>query len=210
MLAPICSLAIGYLLGSLPTAYLLVRWKSRVDIRGAGSGNVGTLNAAQVTGSKSLGIAVLLGDLLKGSAAVWMSSLILGDGFWIGGIAGLGAILGHNYPVWLRFKGGRGLATAAGVLLVMSWSLVVVWCLIWLITYSLSRSVHGSNILASLCTPAAAIPVFHILRPGQDGGETMNVVLLMSIISLLILIRHIDTLQGLRQEFTKSHRANQR
>ncbi len=206
MLAPICSFVLGYTIGSLPTAFLLVKWKSRIDVRGAGSGNVGALNASEVSGSKLIGAAVLILDLAKGMCAVFIcSGLFGGDEFWIRGAAGLGAVAGHNYPVWLRFRGGRGLATAAGVMFAVSWPLVVIWCLVWLMVFGFSRSVHGSNILASICTPPAALPVLRFLRPGPEGGDTMNTVLLMSMISLLILIRHVDTVAGLRGKFRTTH-----
>src|SRR5512140_1590079 len=108
--------ATGYLLGSFPTAYILVRWKSKTDIRMVGSGNVGGLNSYVVTKSKALAAIVVLIDALKGVAAVLIAPLITGDSFIFMAAAGIGAVLGHNFPVWLRFKGGRGLATAAGVL----------------------------------------------------------------------------------------------
>ncbi len=107
---------LGYLLGSIPTAFLLVRWKSRVDIRTSGSGNVGTLNSYQVSGSKVVGFIVLVADFLKGFFAVWGTTALLGSSFEATATAGVGSVLGHNFPFWLRFHGGRGLATAAGVM----------------------------------------------------------------------------------------------
>ena len=109
---------VGYLLGSFPTAYLMVRLKSRVDIRKAGSGNVGTLNSFMVTKSKGVGVVVLLLDLLKGVAAVTIAPLFgASDPFLAQTVAGAAAVAGHNFPVWLGGKGGRGLATGAGVML---------------------------------------------------------------------------------------------
>lgn len=143
---------LGYLLGSIPTAYLFVRWKSNLDIRKAGSGNVGTLNSYEVTRSKAVGVAVLLLDILKGILAVMLARTFIGGDFWIAGLAGLGVTIGHNYPVWLGFRGGRGLASAAGVMFAIGWPLVVVWGAIWVAGFKLSRDVNIGNATACLLT----------------------------------------------------------
>ena len=195
---------LGYLIGSIPTAYLLVMWKARLDIRGAGSGNVGALNAFDVSGSKLLGASVLLIDLAKGSAAVLLGSRLFGHDHWTLGIAGLGSIAGHNYSVWLRFKGGRGLATAAGVMLVVNWMLVALWCIVWIAFQAYARNVHVSNISASILSPAITIPALRNLRPAPDGAAA-DMTLLMSLICLLILLRHLHYFKELRKAFHKSH-----
>lgn len=143
---------LGYLLGSFPTAYLFVRWKSRIDIRNAGSGNVGALNSYEVSGSRLLGGAVLLIDLLKGVVA----STFVGKEFGFAGtaMAGLGAVLGHNFPIWLHFRGGRGLATAAGVVVVLSWPLVGIWVLFWLLGFMIWKEVNVGNAVACCCSLA--------------------------------------------------------
>ena len=204
MIAAIPSFALGYLIGSFPTAFLLVKWTARLDIRVAGSGNVGALNAFDVTRSKLLGALVLLIDLAKGSAAVWADSMLFGHGLWIMGFAGLGSIAGHNYPVWLRFKGGRGLATAAGVMLVLNWALVVLWCLAWLAMYAYTRSVHSANIAASILSPALTLPALRIVRPEAGGPESVDCMLLMSMICLLILLRHLRYFAEFRKLFHTS------
>src|SRR5512147_2237624 len=107
----------GYLIGSVPWAFILVRLRSNRDIRKEGSGNVGTLNSYVVTGSRKVGVAVLLLDLAKGFAAAEFGRMVGGGDFSTAAVGLLAAILGHNYPVWLRFKGGRGLAPAAGGML---------------------------------------------------------------------------------------------
>lgn len=141
---------LGYFLGSVPTAFLLVHWKSRVDIRHAGSGNVGALNSFKVTGSQWVGAAVLLLDLVKGLLAVLLARVLWGDGFACAGAAGLGAVAGHNFPVWLRFRGGRGLATAAGVMLLVAWMLVPLWVLLWLAAFLAVRDVNVGSTAACL------------------------------------------------------------
>lgn len=141
---------IGYLLGSFPTAYLIVKWKSHIDIRTAGSGNVGGLNSYVVTKSKAIGVVVALIDIAKGVGAVLLAGEIVGMGFVYLAAAGIGAVLGHNFPVWLRFKGGRGLATSAGVLLVLSWQLLVVWVVFWGVGFLITRAVNIANAIASV------------------------------------------------------------
>jgi glycerol-3-phosphate acyltransferase PlsY len=140
---------LGYLIGSIPTAFLLVRWRSNVDIRDEGSGNVGALNSFQVTRSKLLGASVLLLDLIKGISAVQLVSVLIGQQFSIQATAGVAAVVGHDFPVWLKFKGGRGLATAAGVMLVFAWPVVPIWVFLWAIGYALTRHVNMGNTIAS-------------------------------------------------------------
>lgn len=147
------SFLISYLIGSFPTAYLVVKRTSQIDIRSAGSGNVGGRNALEVTGKKSVGALVVLIDVLKG-----MISVILAAALFVNVPAAIaasmgGSVLGHCYPVWLRFKGGRGLATAAGTLLVTGW----IWVLVWLGAYFTSSkatdNVHLSSVIALVITP---------------------------------------------------------
>ena len=149
----------GYLAGSLPTAYLLVRSQRRLDIRRSGSGNVGALNTYEVTGSRALGATVLVTDLLKGMAAVWIGLLFHPAG---GAVAAAGAVLGHCYPVWLGFHGGRGLATAAGAVLLLAWPFVPVWGLAWLAAFACVREVNIGNLIATATAGgvAAAAPLF--------------------------------------------------
>jgi glycerol-3-phosphate acyltransferase PlsY len=201
------SFLLGYLIGSFPTAYLLVMWQARLDIRGAGSGNVGAKNAFDVTGSRVLGISVFLVDCAKGAASAWIGSRLFGQGLLIMGAAGLGAVVGHNYPVWLRFRGGRGLATAAGVMLVMNWMLVVLWCMIWIAVYAYAKNVHGANISASILSPALTLPALRLLppSPGEGNGHATGLLWLMSMVCLLILLRHRDAFDEFRKKFHKSN-----
>lgn len=150
---------LGYLLGSIPSAYLLVRWKSNLDIRKAGSGNVGTLNSYEVTRSKTVGAVVLILDLLKGVLAVVLATTFVGSGFWIAGLAGLGVTIGHNYPLWLGFRGGRGLAPAAGVMFAICWPMVAVWGIFWVAGFKLSRDVNVGNAVACVGTLVVALVI---------------------------------------------------
>jgi glycerol-3-phosphate acyltransferase PlsY len=122
------SFFISYFIGSIPTAFLVVKKTSSVDIRTVGSGNVGGRNALEVTGKKWVGIVVTLFDLSKGIVSVLIASFLSENKAIAVSAAMFGAVLGHCYPVWLKFHGGRGLATGAGALLVTSW----VWIPLWL------------------------------------------------------------------------------
>jgi acyl phosphate:glycerol-3-phosphate acyltransferase len=203
LIALIPGFFLGYFIGSVPTAYLLVMWKAQLDIRGKGSGNVGALNAFEVSGSKLVGALVLLLDLGKGALAVWLGSRLFGDDIWVRGLAGIGAVVGHNFSFWLRFRGGRGLATAAGVMLSLNWILVVLWCLLWLASYTYPRNVHVANILASVFSPVLTIPALWLAGPASDGtkGETA---LFMSVLCLLILVKHLGYVGEFRKVFQKS------
>ena len=184
---------LGYVIGSFPTAYLLVRWKSRMDIRNAGSGNVGTVNSFLVTRSWVVGGAVLTVDLVKGMCATALGTSLGGGTAIAGAAAGVATVLGHNYPVWLRFHGGRGLAPAAGAVLIMQWLIVPLWCLAWLCSFAALRSVNPANALASmiLLVLAAGVPPEYSSR--LLGGADITVLRGFTIILMgLILLRHVE------------------
>jgi glycerol-3-phosphate acyltransferase PlsY len=193
---------VGYLLGSLPTAYLLVKWKANLDIREMGTGNVGALNSYEVTRSKFVGLAVLLIDLAKGGLAVGLTRAFIGTSFWMPALAAISVIVGHNYPVWLGFKGGRGLAPAAGALLLVNWALVVLWSLIWLVTFALTRNVHKGNIIAILVTPfVATMLAGSMVGSGIVEDDSRGLFILFTFFfCLLLFLRH---LQPLREQFLK-------
>jgi acyl phosphate:glycerol-3-phosphate acyltransferase len=141
----------GYLLGSIPFGLVLTRLAGTPDIRTVGSGNIGATNVLR-TGRKGLAGATLLGDALKGSVAVWVAT-------WFGGpdlgiLAALGAFLGHLFPVWLNFKGGKGVATYIGLLLALAWPAMIFFCLVWLVVAALTRYSSLAALLASAATPA--------------------------------------------------------
>jgi len=159
----------GYLLGSIPTAFLLVRWRTKADIRNSGSGNVGTLNSYQVTGSRIIGLVVLVADILKGFIAVWGASLLSGGVYEVIAGAGVGAVLGHNFPVWLRFKGGRGLATAAGVFMFFSPAVVAAWGVFWFTGFLPLREVNIANAIATL----ALLVLLWVLPDAIIAGMTL-------------------------------------
>src|SRR5258706_8524389 len=143
----------GYLLGSIPFGLLLTRAAGLGDIRRIGSGNIGATNVLR-TGNKGLAAATLLLDAGKGAAAVLLASHYWGPDMAI--MAGGGAMIGHLFPVWLRFRGGKGVATALGVLLALSWPIGLIACAVWLAAAFLFRYSSLAALLALAAAPIAA------------------------------------------------------
>jgi glycerol-3-phosphate acyltransferase PlsY len=143
----------GYLFGSIPTAYLIVRRRAGIDIRKTGSGNVGAFNSYDVTQSKRIGIIVGVLDGVKGFLVALTVGQILGGSFWNQSVALCGALIGHNYPVWLRFRGGRGLAPAAGGMFAIGISYTIVWCAAWAVAFGLVKDILKANIAAIILAP---------------------------------------------------------
>jgi acyl phosphate:glycerol-3-phosphate acyltransferase len=141
----------GYLCGSIPFGILLTRAAGAPDLRSIGSGNIGATNVLR-TGRKGLAAATLLGDMLKGTLAVLLTRYVLGDTVAIA--AAVGAFLGHVFPVWLGFRGGKGVATYIGVLLGIAWPAAVVFCVVWLAVAATTRYSSLAALLASLAAPA--------------------------------------------------------
>ncbi len=141
---------IGYLFGSIPFGLILTRLAGTQDIRSIGSGSIGATNVLR-TGRKSLAAGTLLFDALKGTAAVVIAGYIAGPNAAM--VAGLGAFLGHLFPVWLKFKGGKGVAVYIGVLLGLFWPGAVVFCLLWLATAFTTRYSSLSALVAAFITP---------------------------------------------------------
>jgi len=170
------ALLVGYLFGSIPFGLILTRVAGTGDIRAIGSGNIGATNVLR-TGHKALAAATLLGDMLKGAAAVLAMK-------WLGGsdaalVAGLGAVIGHVFPVWLRFKGGKGVATYIGVLIAVAWPVAAAFGLIWAAVAALTRYSSLSGLVASAATP--------VLLWLFAGGKPA---LLFLVLTVLIFVMH--------------------
>jgi glycerol-3-phosphate acyltransferase PlsY len=146
----IAALAFGYLCGSIPFGLILTRLAGTADIRSIGSGNIGATNVLR-TGRKGLAAATLLGDVLKGTLAVLVVEHFGGRELAL--LAAAGALLGHLFPVWLGFRGGKGVATYIGVLLVLAWPAALAFCAIWLVVAALSRYSSLAALAASAATP---------------------------------------------------------
>jgi len=146
------SFVFGYLCGSIPFGILLTQLGGGPDLRAIGSGNIGATNVLR-TGRKGLAAATLVGDMLKGTAAVLITEHFLGHDFAMA--AAVGAFLGHLFPAWLRFRGGKGVATYIGILIGLAWPAAIVFCVIWLAVAALTRYSSLAALIAS-----AAPPVF--------------------------------------------------
>ncbi len=140
----------GYLLGSIPFGLLITRLAGTRDLRQIGSGNIGATNVLR-TGRKELAIVTLVCDVLKGTLAVAIADHLGGQDLAI--LAALGAFLGHLFPVWLRFRGGKGVATYIGILIALAWHAAVVFCLVWLAVAAVSRYSSLAALVGSLATP---------------------------------------------------------
>jgi len=185
-------IALGaFLLGSIPTGYLVARAKG-IDIRKHGSGNIGATNVFRTLG-KPLGIFVFLVDALKGFAAVWLAAQFSDGSDWAGIVAAVAVIAGHNYTPWLGFKGGKGIATSAGVLLaLMPWAVLAI-AVVWVLVFKISRYVS----LASICA-AAALPVAVGLLWFSGCGGNGPLLAFSLAISALAIWRHRTNIQRLR------------
>ncbi len=172
----LAALAGGYLLGSIPFGLVLTRLFGKGDIRKIGSGNIGATNVLR-TGSKALAALTVLGDGLKGTAAVLL-------GFRFGGpdlavTAGLGAFVGHCFPVWLAFRGGKGMATFFGIALGLSWPVVIAAGSLWIVTAAISRYSSLSALIAS-----AAAPILFLAFGQRQYAE------LFALLALILWLRH--------------------
>lgn len=198
MLRYFLSFLSGYLVGSIPTAYLIVRRHSAIDIRAAGSGKVGGFNAFQVTESRITGVLVGLVDGLKGLlvTAAWLQ--ISPDSFWTPALGLVGAIAGHNYPVWLRFRGGRGLATTAGGFFLMGFLYTVIWCTTWLLVKAWKKDILTANVTAIMLTPLflLLVPAPWIEKLMIVRGSAGGFVLFSFLISAELVLSHLDALSG--------------
>ena len=157
----IISIAIAYLLGSIPFGYVLVRVFKKEDIREKGSGNIGATNVVR-SGAKGLGIATLLLDLAKGLAAVLIARQIAPGIYDVAIAAAVAAVLGHVFPVWLGFKGGKGVATGLGVFLALTWPSALGALLVFVAVFALSRYVSLASIVAAVALAAFA---YYFTRP---------------------------------------------
>ncbi|TPK70416.1 glycerol-3-phosphate 1-O-acyltransferase PlsY [Mesorhizobium sp. B2-4-15] len=171
----ILALVFGYLLGSIPFGLLLTRAAGLGDVRNIGSGNIGATNVLR-TGNKGLAAATLLLDALKGTAAVLIVAHFAPEtAVW----AGLGAFLGHLFPAWLGFKGGKGVATYLGVLIGLAWQVALVFAVVWLVTAFLFRFSSLAALTAAVVVPIA---LYFLSAP--------QIATLFVVMSIVVFIKH--------------------
>lgn len=166
---------VGYLLGSIPFGLILTRAFGAGDVRQIGSGSIGATNVLR-TGRKGLAAATVLLDAGKGVAAVLIAAAL-----WPGteGIAAVAAIVGHCFPLWLRFRGGKGFATAAGVLLALAWPVFLVCAGVWAVTLAVSRISSVSSLVAVIAAPVAAW--------GMGRGDIVPTLIA---VALVVIVQH--------------------
>lgn len=200
-------LVLSFSIGSLPTAFLVLRRMQNKDIRNEGSGNMGAMNAFEVSRSKAIGIAVLLIDFAKGALAIWIVRTIFGLTMLNESLAVVGVIAGHNFSPWVGFKGGRGLASAAGASVLVNPALLLYWLAGWLIAFGLKRNIHIGNIAATIALPLLVVnlPTFTMNLNAVTVEKVTPILLTSLAITILILLRHIEPLKALLHIHSDHH-----
>jgi glycerol-3-phosphate acyltransferase PlsY len=199
---------ISYLLGATPWALIITKITTGKDIRREGSGNIGAMNSYEVTGKKWIGIVVTILDAAKGSAAAYMA-IQLQPEFLSLASAVFFVILGHNFNIFLKFRGGRGLATALGASLIINPVIALAWAWIWFLSYFIIRkNIHVDNSVATILLPPflSFIPENIFLSLQSLSRLTKdNEIIIMTLICVLILIRHINPMaRFIRENFIKT------
>lgn len=177
------ALFVGYVLGSIPFGLILTRLTGAGDLRAIGSGNIGATNVLR-TGRKGLAAATLLLDMFKGFAAIRIAAMLWPD---FAGIAALGAVLGHCFPVWLGFRGGKGVATLMGVSLGLAWGIGLAYAISWIGMLALTRTSSLAGMTAAVVAPLAALAL----------GYTALVPVL-AVLAMLVLFLHRANIARLR------------
>ena len=191
------SIAIDYMIGSLPTAFLIIKKSRGLDITQTGSGNVGALNTYRVTKSKQISFIVFVIDLLKGFFSVIITILLFGQHFLFPILAITAAVLAHCYSPWLKFKSGKGLATAVGGSFGLSIHVSVAWGILWSVFYLMRRDINLDSIYASLSTAVFSFLGFSVIDKFSLIHSSSNLIFgsLVPIIMAIIISKHITSLQ---------------
>ncbi|HSB62847.1 MAG TPA: glycerol-3-phosphate 1-O-acyltransferase PlsY [Thermoanaerobaculia bacterium] len=183
---PAALVVVGYLLGSISFAVLLVRAVRGTDIRTVGSGNAGATNVLRAHGKK-LALLVALLDVGKGAAAVALMRLVTTDPFWAAA-AGVASVLGHVFPIFYGFRGGKGVATAIGAFLVLAPVPLLCSLAVFVVVVALTRYVSLGSVISMVLLPPAAGLLFHAPRP---------VVTAAAVVALLVVLKHLENLKRL-------------
>ncbi len=194
-------LILSYLLGCIPFGLLIVKKYSGKDIRNEGSGNVGAMNSFAVTGNKYAGIIVFILDALKGMTAVWIASFISNGVFQSIAIAAVWVVIGHNYNFFLKFKGGKGLSTATGALLLINPLAIILWGLMWVTGfYIIKKDIDVGSITASIMapimlfsSPKMLIEIFNMTYI----PDIFQLKILAVAVCIVILLKHRDAFKQL-------------
>lgn len=198
---------LSYLLGAIPFSYIFVKIFSGKDLRSEGSGNLGTLNSYEVSQNKLIAISVLILDLLKAIIAMAIANQLFGEHNSIGTIiAGIGIIAGHNWNIFLKFRGGRGLAPAAGLAFAVNLFPLVVWLTLWTITKISFKNIHIANCLSSLISIAIIWLAPSAIIRHLDSAFNIDIAslrVLFTAVNILILLGHFNVFS----QFISKHSA---
>jgi glycerol-3-phosphate acyltransferase PlsY len=200
MHAILISAVAGYLLGSIPFGYLLVRAFRGADVRTTGSGNIGATNVART--SPILGLLTLVFDVLKGIAAVGLALTMFPGNRTVAFVAASAAISGHVFPVWLRFRGGKGVATGLGSFVLLTPKAILLTLVVFVLMVATFRYVSLASVMA-----AASLPVFALLL--REGSGSVQIVL-VSLSSALIILKHRQNIRRLMGGTEPKFKANRK
>ncbi len=194
------SILLGYSFGSIPSAYLIVKNSHNTNILNSGSGNPGALNSFEVTNSKLIGFLVLLADFVKGLIPIFIVKHLVDDNLLLLLNTSLFSVIGHCFSVFLKFKGGRGLATAAGSLITIAPAVFVIWVVLWLIIYIYKRNIHFANISASFLTSILSFSSIKTISAFTYPsiftlGNSIYFSIYITSIMFIILIKHHETIK---------------
>jgi glycerol-3-phosphate acyltransferase PlsY len=191
------SSAIGYLLGSFPTAFIFLKKTKGIDITKEGSGNVGAMNSFEITSSKAIGITVFFIDFIKGISSVLIPAFLFPNEFIYPAISLLFAVFSHCFNPWIKFNGGRGLATAAGGAAFLFPFLLVVWAVLWVIFYMMRKDIIFANISSTVFSIFVVFGTTNIAvkYAFPEPKSFSELVLVSSAILMIIFIRHIEPLK---------------
>ena len=193
--ASIASVAIpSYIVGAIPASFIMGRLARGIDLREHGSGNLGAANTFRVLGSRAA-VPVLLFDIGKGFFAVWYLSGLGGSAIWFSLIAAVSVVIGHNYSVFVRFSGGKGVGTTAGAFMALAPYAVLICVLIWLVALLLTRIVSLASMIAALCLPVAV----YLSNLLLDAGTHLSVLVLSVVVAILVIYKHRPNIRRLRE-----------
>lgn len=196
-------IVVAYLLGSIPSAYLIVKLWTGKNIYKEGTGNAGAMNSFDITGKKAVGVAVFFIDFLKGAAAVGFAKGI-GAEYIAVALSAVWALLGHNYSIFKGFKGGRGLATTTGALLMLNPLGVIFWALMWVTGRAIiTKNVHINNTIALFGAPILLFSTPKLLIEMLNFYQFDSVTdykVLVSVMAFIILLKHLKPLKEYFQD----------
>jgi len=182
-------IALGaYLLGSIPFGYLIVKVREGRDIRASGSGNIGATNVARTAGPVA-GVVTLLLDLAKGYLAVWLAAKFSGGCLNCMMVGAVAVVLGHMFPVWLKFKGGKGVATGVGAFVLICWPAVAGALVVWIVVVGIWRYVSLGSIIAAASLPLLTYRLYEPL-----GAPPLEVSIGTTLLAAMIIVKHKENI----------------